>query len=143
MRNGDFLFWSIWMSLIAGGVLVLITAMVRRLKVIEMAHRERMAMIERGLVPPADTALPDMLTQRRASDRASRRRRLLSGGIVVIALGLGLMTLLAITAGEPDIAVGVGGAIVILGAAFVALAFVQGIGEPPPSLPGSGSGLGL
>ena len=27
--------------------------------------------------------------------------------------------------------------------AFVALAFVQGIGEPPPSLPGSGSGLGL
>jgi hypothetical protein len=127
-----FIFGVILMPLLLlCGVVVVLMAMWRRTKITEMAHRERMAMIERGLAPPPITGDPigsGPFTYRR--DVPSRR---LSGGIVVIGFGLGLMVLIGFAAGAPAIGVGLGGAVAILGVAFVVTALVQG--ERSQSLP--------
>ena len=35
-----------------GGVVVIVSGMRHRARILEMAHRERLAMIERGITPP-------------------------------------------------------------------------------------------
>jgi Domain of unknown function (DUF6249) len=129
MQEETVVFW-LFTFVIAGGVAVIITAMRNRARVLEMAHRERLAMIERGHPMPED------LNQSIYEDRqpAARSNRLLSGGIVVVGFGLALGLLLAFASREPQIAVGVGGAIVILGAAFIVTAYVvhgQGRSDAP------------
>lgn len=114
------------------GVFVIFLAMRQRSEYLERQHRERMAMIERGQVP-----LPDQnITLRRGSGASSRS---LSLGIIVVGLGLGLMTIISVAGGSPDVGIGVGGAIVILGASFIVRAFVvrpesqnSSLSSPPP-----------
>jgi len=123
---------------IAGGVMVVLFGMRHRAKVLEMAHRERLAMIERGVAPPTDPLASGYgeLDQRR---RASRSSRLMSGGIMIVGLGLGIAMLLAFASREPEIAIGVGGGIVMIGLAFVVTAFVGGgTASADPSRPPSG-----
>jgi hypothetical protein len=90
------------------GVFVIFLAMKQRSELLQMHHRERMAMIERGQIPES-LAPRGGLAQSRA----------LSMGIIVIGLGLALMTVVSIAGGSPEAGVGVGGAIAIVGAAFV------------------------
>lgn len=127
MRDGDVAFWSLAMVMIIGGVVIVLAAMMRRQKIIEMAHKERMAMIERGVGPavpnPAD---PMAMLQQGRTTVAMARSRMLSGGIAVIGLGMALMTLIGIAAGEAAIAVGIGGAVAVLGASFVVIALIRG-----------------
>jgi uncharacterized protein DUF6249 len=104
--------------IVLGGVAIIIAGMRHRARILEMAHRERLAMIERGLTPPAD------LTSAYQARPAARSNRLLSFGIVIVGLGLGLAMLIGFASREPEIAVGVGGAIVVLGAAFIVTALV-------------------
>ena len=92
------------------GVFVIFLAMRQRSELLQMQHRERMAMIERGHNPTAESAAP------RA---ALAQSRALSLGIVVIGFGLALMTVVSIAGGSPEAGVGVGGAIAIIGAAFI------------------------
>ena len=55
-------------------------------------------------------------------------------GILLIGFGLGLGLLIGFAGGAPDSAVGVGGAVVVLGAAMVVNAVVlDRRGGPPPS----------
>ncbi len=129
------------LTIVTGTILILM-AMWRRMKFREMYHRERMAMIERGMVPPPDMSDPLVwLAERKTGTIA--RSRMLSGGIMVIGFGLGLMLLMGIAGDAPTSAVGVGGAIVILGFSLVVIAFVQGERPErpptflPPSPPGS------
>lgn len=113
-------------TFILAGAGLMMGAIVNRRKVREMEHRERLAMIERGLIPspeldpvrfeaaagfasPGDAAAAD-----RSGATAVRYR---TAGVLMIGLGLGLMTLITFTAGEPGVGVGVGGAWAILGAA--------------------------
>jgi hypothetical protein len=113
------------------GVFVIFLAMRQRAQVLEMRHRERMAMIERGQVP-----LSDPPAVRRIGSTPSSRS--LSVGIVIVGLGLALMTIISIAAGTPDVGVGVGGAIVILGGAFIVRSLVvrpEPRGVPPPDEP--------
>ena len=58
----------------------------------------------------------------------------MSGGIVIVGFGLALATVIGFTSREPEIAVGIGGAIAILGAAFIVTAYVryQEPAEPEP-----------
>lgn len=92
------------------GVFVIFLAMRQRSELLQMHHRERMAMIERGQIPSVDSSTPrSALAQSRA----------LSMGIIVIGMGLALMTVVSIAGGSPEAGVGVGGAIAIVGAAFV------------------------
>lgn len=114
------------LSAMVSGVVIILMAMRQRAVSSELRHRERMAMIERGLVPspemdPRYQAL--MAYTQRGPAAASRRS--LTGGIVIVALGLAFMTLIGVAAGAPEVAIGLGGAIVILGAAFVGVSFVR------------------
>lgn len=97
------------------GVFVIFLAMRQRSEVLERQHRERMALIERGQIP-----LPDQ-THRPGSGASSRA---LSLGIIVVGLGLALMMIISVAGGAPDAGIGLGGAIVIIGAAFIVRSFV-------------------
>jgi hypothetical protein len=106
--------------MILAGVAVLWMAMQSRRRIREMEHRERLAMIEKGLIPPPE--LDPGLFERRSglaprleSQSAARSR---SFGVIMIGLGLGLMLLISFASGEPDMGFGLGGAVMVLGAAF-------------------------
>jgi hypothetical protein len=92
-----------------------------------------MAMIARGHIPPAP-----------ALERRGPPTVALSLGIIIVGFGLGLMTLISVAAESPETGIGVGGAIVILGAAFIVRSLVvrpESSATPlppqPPDLPSS------
>jgi hypothetical protein len=85
-----------------------------------MEHKERLAMIERGLVPPPEVD-PAAFEQRFSGSRAAVSPggdRARSGGVILIAFGLALMFMLSFAAGAPGIGVGIGGAFALVGAGF-------------------------
>jgi hypothetical protein len=107
--------------LILGGVSVLWLAMWNRRKLREMEHRERLAMIQHGLMP-APEADPIAFEQHAGFEaepesRAGARWR--SGGIFLIGIGFALMTMIAFLSGNAQAAIGVGGAFAVLGATFL------------------------
>jgi hypothetical protein len=115
--------------LIIGGVLVILMGMYQRTKMLEMQHRERLALIERGLAPGPETdpaAFEKWQQPTRPTSRAT------SIGVIWIALGLGLMLLIGVTADSPEAAVGVGGAIVVLGVAFIVIGEINRRAHPVP-----------
>ena len=115
---------------IIGGVLIIIMAMYQRMKTTEMQHRERLAMIERGLAPgPERDPAAFENWQPRQGHPAST-----SVGVVIVALGLGLMLLIGVTASSPDIGLGVGGAIMVVGAAFVVNGELKRRSQPLPPI---------
>jgi hypothetical protein len=89
----------------------------------EAEHRERLAMIERGLAPPSEVdALVQLHAGRRPTTAAAvRAYRMRSAGILFIGFGLALWLLLSFTVDDSRIAIGIGGAIAIMGAAFVVM----------------------
>jgi hypothetical protein len=106
---------------ILSGVAVIWMAMQSRRQIREMEHRERLAMIERGLVPPPEVD-PAAFDRRFAGTRAPESPgavRARSGGVIMIALGLAIMFMLSFAAGEPDVGIGIGGAFALVGAGFV------------------------
>jgi hypothetical protein len=111
---------------IAGGVAIILMAMYQRGRTREMQHRERLAMIERGLAPPPERDPASFDPPRRAGHPPAT-----GIGVVIVALGLGLMLLIAFTARAEDVAVGIGGAIVVLGAAFIVIGELQRRAQPP------------
>jgi hypothetical protein len=115
---------------IFSGVFVIYMAMKQRSESLERLHRERMAMIERGQVPPAPPP-----------GRGGPPTMALSLGIIVVGFGFGLMMLISVASGAPDVGIGLGGAIVIVGAAFIVRSLVVRPPEalvrpvPPPPVP--------
>jgi len=103
-----------------------------RTRLRELQIRERIAMIEKGLVPPPeiDPAGFDraMLRDRPYPYSGARHRR---AGVTLIGIGCGLMFLLYLVEGDSRSALGVGGFLVILGIAFLINSFLDG----PPSSP--------
>jgi Domain of unknown function (DUF6249) len=102
------------------GVGIIWMAMQNRRHIRELEHRERLAMIERGLMPSPET---DPIAFERAimlarSPESRGTSRMRSAGVMMMALGIGFMFLLTFTAGEPGVGIGVGGAFAILGVAF-------------------------
>lgn len=139
--NPEALVTVVFSILIGAGVLIVFTGMRHRTRILEMAHRERLAMIERGLVPPAE--LTASVYEEAKGRRSARSSKLLSAGIVIVGLGLGLAMLIGFASREPEVAVGVGGAVVILGAAMIVTAIVvrpsaeeERSGSAPSSRPG-------
>lgn len=111
------------------GVFLIFLAMRQRSELLERQHRERMAMIERGQIPLPAQTVPRGYA---ASSRA------LSLGIIVVGLGLALMTIIGVAAETPSVGIGIGGAIVIVGASFIVRSFVvrpesQNSSQPPPN----------
>lgn len=127
------LFAVVFVLVVLSGVSIVIMGLRQRSHQLEMQHRERMAMIERGMVPSPETAATG---GHRLSGASGSRS--LSLGIVIVAAGLGLMTLIGVAFGEAEVGVGIGGAIAILGAAFIVKALVVRpalTSSEPPALP--------
>ena len=124
-----------------GGFVFLIVRTVLRSRVRELEIRERIAMIERGLVPPPEVdprgfdramLMHQYVTTRRAPARYRHRR----AGVTMMGVGFGLLVLLAFTA-DFSIGMGVGGFLVILGVAFFINSLFDADRDLPP-LGGSG-----
>jgi hypothetical protein len=114
----EVLFASVFVIAMFCGVFIVFLGLRQRSQQLEMRHRERMAMIERGQVPlDSPAAAPRHLAPAASS-------RLLSIGIMIIGLGLALMMIISVAGDTPDVGVGVGGAIAIVGAAFVVRSLV-------------------
>jgi uncharacterized membrane protein HdeD (DUF308 family) len=144
--------WLIFFGLMAtmlAGVFIIVTGIRHRAQSLEMAHRERMAMIEKGVVPSPETnpghaawataATGSAGFQRMLHDRPTHSsQRSLTLGIVIVAIGVGFMILIGIAARTPDVAIGIGGAIVVVGVAFIVIAQVKRSApitqmmQPPP-----------
>jgi hypothetical protein len=127
--EGDVLLATLFIGSMLSGVFIIFLAMRQHSEVMERQHRERMAMIERGHIPQAEP---------KGRDRGSSRS--LSLGIIVVGLGLALMTIISIAGGSPEAGVGIGGAIVIIGAAFIVRSFVirpepLSTAQTPPPVP--------
>jgi hypothetical protein len=108
-------------TIIVAGACLMIAAMMNQRRMREMAHRERIAMIDRGLIPsperdPAGFEAASGLKRRRESSAATNYR---TSGIILIGIGFGLMILITFTVGSPAVGFGVGGAWVALGAALL------------------------
>ena len=107
--------------IIMAGVTLMIAAMTNRRKMREMEHRERLAMIDRGLMPspesnPAGFDAAAGLAEA-PSEAPDRRNRYRTAGVMLIGVGVGLMFLIGVASGAPETGLGIGGAWVSLGAA--------------------------
>ena len=120
---------------IAGGIIAGIVSTVTKGRLRELEIRERIAMIERGMVPPPE-ADPDGFERSLRSVESVQYRhsgqRHRNGGIIVMAVGFGLMLLISFTSGLVNVGIGVGGFLVILG---LGLFFVSSISAPAPLPP--------
>ena len=134
------LIWAlIPIAAIVGGISLAMYKTAAMARVRELEVRERIAMIEKGLIPSPESnprgfekAMSAMTRSadrnwyedpqlrafvlRRHYRRAERQR---TAGITLIGIGFGLMLMLAYAAGEPEQGLGIGGFIVLLGFAFL------------------------
>jgi hypothetical protein len=103
--------------LLIGGLGVTVIALRGRQRLKELAVQERIAMIEKGLVPSPESdpaGFESAMARRPISARALRYR---SAGLVLTGMGMALMILLVFVmpAAVRGVAVGVGGAMTVLG----------------------------
>ena len=121
--------------ILLAGVLVMWIAMASRARLRELEHRERLAMIERGLAPPPErdpAAFERQVLPPRPTPTAVRTR---SAGVMLIGVGFALMLLITFTGGGEEIGIGIGGAFAVLGAAFIVNAALSARDEPRPPFP--------
>jgi hypothetical protein len=120
---------------IVSGCVVAIVKTISRNEVRALEIRERIAMIERGLVPPPETdpggferAMKRYDLQAPSQRGSFRHRRV---GIIFMGVGFGLMMLIAVSGDSPREGIGVGGFFVVLGLAF----FINALFESQPVSP--------
>lgn len=120
----------------------LIVATLSRSRTRDLQIRERIAMIERGLMPPPevdprgfDRAMDHY--ERYTSRAPGRHRR---AGVTLMGLGLGLMMLIGVAGGSMREGFGVGGFVAIMGLAFFINSRFDGRSEEYPPLPSRSSG---
>jgi hypothetical protein len=119
----DFHFaWPFLIPIVAiiGSFTYAIVQTLSRARVRELEVRERIAMIERGLVPPPEV---DPRGFDRAMDRYDRHRDRSPGrhrraGVTLMGVGFGLMLLIGVAGDSLSAGIGVGGFLVIMGLAF-------------------------
>ena len=104
---------------IVAGVVLMIAAMNNRRKIREMEHRERLAMIEHRVVPAPETdpAAFEAAAGFEDGSKADRSQRYRTAGVLLIGFGLGLIFVIGVAAGAPDVGVGIGGAWISVGVA--------------------------
>src|SRR5262245_33426053 len=130
----DGLFWMIPITAILCACAYIIVQTLSRARIRELEIRERIAMIERGLMPPPevdprgfDNAMSH-LSRREARRQAREARRELRrggggsrhrrAGVALMGVGFGLMVLITFAGRSPQNGLGVGGFLVVMGLAF-------------------------
>jgi hypothetical protein len=139
---------------IIGAFVFIIIKTLAKARVRELEIKERIAMIERGLVPAPETdprgfdRAISRIERRELRHGSGRHRRV---GVTLIGVGFGLMMLIGVAGSSLSEGVGVGGFLVIMGLAYVINSFFEergGESHPPadyhpaapPSQPGRDSG---
>jgi hypothetical protein len=122
-------------AVVLGGMGLIAVMLRGRQRLRELAIQERIALIEKGLMPSpeADPMRFEQLVslRRPANQRAARYR---SAGVFIIGWGAAIFLLLFFAASVPAVAFGVGGGIAIIGAA----SFINGVlSGDDPSDPGN------
>jgi hypothetical protein len=126
---------------IVGWFVYAIVHSMHRTRIRELEIRERIAMIEKGMMPRPEV---DPRGFDRAMYRHDRLMRMTAGnagrhrraGIVLIGIGVGLIFLIGFY-GNPEEGFGVGGFLCILGLAFLINSFFELRHQPPPPANGS------
>jgi hypothetical protein len=128
----DVLLALVPVSAIVGGIIYAILREQAAARLRELEVRERIAMIEKGFIPPPEAnprgfeQAMEAIDQNAASadppagaryHRAPERYR--SAGITLIGVGLGLMLMLGMAAEAPETGIGIGGFVAMLGLAFL------------------------
>lgn len=105
--------------IIVAGVSMMIAAMANRRRMREMEHRERLAMIERGIMPSpeSDPAAFESAAGFRPLPESQAGVRYRTAGVLMIGFGLAIMMLITFSAHDFGIGFGVGGSWAVLGAA--------------------------
>jgi hypothetical protein len=122
------------LAFVGGGVTLLVASMNNRRRLREMQYRERLAMIQSGLIPSPELDPAAFEAGTGLAPRApARGERYRTAGVAMIGLGLGLMVLIAGAFNEFGIGLGVGGAWVMLGGALLAnYLLMRGESAPDP-----------
>jgi len=131
-----------------GGFAYIIILSSQKARIRELEIRERIAMIEKGLVPPPEVdprgfdramARYDRVQWSRGSGRHRR------AGITLIGVGVGMMVLIGFS-GSPEEGFAIGGFLAALGLAFLVNSFFEREHvQPPPangSVPDSSGSIG-
>jgi hypothetical protein len=120
--EGEFAVVIVAFAMITGAVLVVVISGLQRGKLREMAHRERLAMIEKGIAPPPEMdpgrferAMGQPAWDDEVAARAARYRRI---GVVFIGIGAALWFVITFAGDAPETGFGLGGAVAVLGVAF-------------------------
>jgi len=116
MTMAEVLVAALFGGMIAAGLVMVTMSMRSRERLRELAIRERIAMIEKGLVPSPESdpaRFESLLSPRPADNPTSRRFR--AAGVLVMGLGAALIVMLCFAARTPEIGIGVGGGIFVLG----------------------------
>jgi hypothetical protein len=117
------------------GLLALVALWIaRRSRLKELEIRERIALIEKGIVPPPELSTGGVSgAARQPPARADRFR---TAGILLVGLGFALMLLISVAFGAEDAGYGVGGAVVAVGLAAIANSVFSGRRDPVrPAIP--------
>jgi len=111
---------------IVGGITVAIVNSINRSRIRELEIRERIAMIEKGMVPAPESD-PNGFERKMASVERMQYRthgnRYRSGGVMVMSVGFGLMLMLWFVGAERE-GIGVGGFIVMIGLGLLVNGFL-------------------
>jgi hypothetical protein len=131
----DMIMSPVWIPVtaIVGAFIYAIVQTIMKSRVRELEIRERIAMIERGLVPPPevdprgfDRAM-HRLERHEFRSGAGRHRR---AGVTLMGVGCGLMVLIAFAGGDTGTAIGVGGFLAVIGLAFFINSLIDNRQEP-------------
>ena len=128
----DLLLPLISVSAIVGGIIYAILRQQAAARLRELEVRERIAMIEKGFIPPPEAnprafeqAMEAVDQNALSADHPGGTRhhrapeRLRGAGITLIGIGLGLMLMLGVAAESPERGIGIGGFVAMLGLAFL------------------------
>ncbi len=143
MNDFFVLVMAIPLVIIIGGLIMGAMALHHHAQLKQLAYRERIAMIERGLVPPPEV---DPNQFERTMSQASSIHdvelygsnpsvRYRSGGVLLIGIGLGVLLIVSFAGEAPGAGVGVGGAIMVVGAALLLNAYMMRNDRPLPVPP--------
>jgi hypothetical protein len=104
--------------ILLGGLGLIAYTLSGRQRLRELAIKERIALIEKGLVPAPEVdpaRFETLVGLRRPVNSTAARYR--SAGVILMGLGCAMLVLLAFAAGVPEVGLGIGGGLAVLGLA--------------------------